>query len=87
MWVGKGKHVTVCDIWESGKTKHKNDFIKVHNVLTQGRENLPPKHLITRLHHVTTQSMQKLKNLCYMISTCLPYNLPTVTGVWQCRIL
>jgi hypothetical protein len=42
-------------------------FLKVHNVLSQGRQNLPPKHLTT-IHHVTTQSMQKLEYLCYTIT-------------------
>ena len=65
---------------EKWENKHKNGFFKVHNVLSQRRQNLPPKHLTTRLHHVTTQSTQKLEYLCYVI-THLP-NLQLADCYW-----
>lgn len=66
---------------KSGKTKHKNGFFfKGRNVLSQWRQNLPPQCLTTRLHHVATQSTQKLEYLCYMI-THLP-NLQLADCYW-----
>ena len=63
-----------------GKQNTKMDFFKGRNVLSQGRQNLPPKCLTIRLHHVATQSMQKLEYICFMI-THLP-NLKLADCYW-----